>query len=153
MIVVLCVVIMSASMIKGPFWALATEMLPVSISALAIGQINSLNNLGVFGATYAIGAIREATGSFTFAMLPFVAVCGIAGLVALWIGRARLREAAAAGDAGAEPRDGGLTAGVIPAIAGCAPCRRNGWISCSARSCRPWQGQPSWQGGRPASAR
>jgi ACS family tartrate transporter-like MFS transporter len=89
MIVVLCVVIASASMIKGPFWALATEMLPVSISALAIGQINSLNNLGVFGATYAIGAIRDATGSFTFAMLPFVAVCGIAGLVALWVGRAR----------------------------------------------------------------
>jgi sugar phosphate permease len=95
MIVVLCVVIMSASMIKGPFWALATEMLPVSISALAIGQINSLNNLGVFGATYAIGAIREATGSFTFAMLPFVAVCGLAGLTALWIGHARLRERSA----------------------------------------------------------
>ena len=92
MIVVLCVVITAASMIKGPFWALATEMLPASISALAIGQINSLNNLGVFGATYAIGAIREATGSFTFAMLPFVAVCGVAGLVALWIGRARLRD-------------------------------------------------------------
>ena len=92
MIVVLCVVIMSASMIKGPFWALATEMLPASISALAIGQINSLNNLGVFGATYAIGAIREATGSFTYAMLPFVGVCGVAGLVALWIGRARLRD-------------------------------------------------------------
>ena len=87
MIVVLCVVITAASMIKGPFWALATEMLPGSISALAIGQINSLNNLGVFGATYVIGAIREATGSFTFAMLPFVAVCGCAGLVALWIGQ------------------------------------------------------------------
>ena len=95
MIVVLCVVITAASMIKGPFWALATEMLPASISALAIGQINSLNNLGVFGATYAIGAIREATGSFTFAMLPFVAVCGTAGLVALWIGRARLRDSSA----------------------------------------------------------
>ena len=96
MILVLCVVITSASMIKGPFWALATEMLPVGISALAIGQINSLNNLGVFGATYAIGAIRERTGSFTFAMLPFVAVCGLAGLVSLWIGRARLRSAASA---------------------------------------------------------
>lgn len=92
MIAVLCVVIMSASMIKGPFWALATEMLPASISALAIGQINALNNLGVFGATYAIGAIRQATGSFTFAMLPFVAVCGLAGLAALWIGRVRLRD-------------------------------------------------------------
>ena len=95
MILVLCVVITAASMIKGPFWALATEMLPVSISALAIGQINSLNNLGVFGATYAIGAIKDYTGSFTFAMLPFVAVCAIAGLVSLWIGRARLRDASA----------------------------------------------------------
>ena len=89
MIVVLCVVIMAASMIKGPFWALATEMLPASISAVAIGQINALNNLGVFGATYAIGAIREATGSFTFAMVPFIAVCAIACLVALSIGRSR----------------------------------------------------------------
>ena len=95
MILVLCVVIMSASMIKGPFWALATEMLPVSISAVAIGQINSLNNLGVFGATYAIGAIRQATGSFTFAMLPFVGVCAVAGLVSLWIGRVRGRDGSA----------------------------------------------------------
>lgn len=89
MIAVLCVIIMSASMIKGPFWAMATEMLPARISALAIGQINSLNNLGVFGATYAIGAIRQATGSFTFAMVPFIAVCSVAGLIALWIGPAR----------------------------------------------------------------
>jgi MFS family permease len=86
-ILVLCVVVIAASMIKGPFWALATEMLPASVAATAIGQINALNNLGVFVATWGIGAIKGATGSFTYALLPLVAISLIACLVALWIGR------------------------------------------------------------------
>ena len=89
MIIVLCVVIIAASMIKGPFWALATEMLPPKISATAIGQINALNNLGVFVATYAIGAIRDYTGSFTLAVVPLAIVSAIACLVSLSIGRSR----------------------------------------------------------------
>ncbi len=89
MIIVLCVIIVAASMIKGPFWALATEMLPPRISAVAIGQINALNNLGVFGATYAIGAIRDVTGSFTLAVVPLAVVLAIACLVSLSIGRSR----------------------------------------------------------------
>jgi ACS family tartrate transporter-like MFS transporter len=88
-ILVLCVVIIAASMIKGPFWALATEMLPSKVSATAIGQINALNNLGVFVGTYAIGAIRDATGSFAYALAPLVAISFVACLVALWIGRVR----------------------------------------------------------------
>ena len=91
MILVLCIVVIAASMIKGPFWALATEMLPASISAPAIGQINALNNLGVFFATYVIGAIREATGSFTYAMLPIALLSTCACITALWIGRAQQR--------------------------------------------------------------
>lgn len=74
MLIVLCVIIAAASMIKGPFWALATEMLPSNLSAPAIGQINALNNVGVFAATYLIGAIRTSTGSFTYAMLPIAAL-------------------------------------------------------------------------------
>ena len=96
MILVLCLVIIAASMIKGPFWALATEMLPPRISALAIGQINALNNLGVFAATYTIGAIREGTGSFTLAVLPLAMVSATACLVSLWIGRSRRTMPAAA---------------------------------------------------------
>jgi MFS family permease len=87
MILVLCVIIISASMIKGPFWAMATEALPPSLSAPAIGQINALNNLGVFGATWVIGAIRGATGSFTYAMLPIAALTLLACAAALWLGR------------------------------------------------------------------
>jgi MFS family permease len=88
-ILVLCVAIMAASMIKGPFWALATEMLPANISATAIAQINALNNLGVFGATYAVGVIRTATGSFAYALAPMVMISFVACLVALWIGHVR----------------------------------------------------------------
>ncbi len=88
-ILVLCVAITAASMIKGPFWALASEMLPPTIAATAIGQINALNNLGVFVGTYAIGAIRQSTGSFAYSLAPLVAVSFIACLVALWIGHVR----------------------------------------------------------------
>lgn len=77
MLIVLCVIIVAASMIKGPFWGLATELLPANLSAPAIGQINALNNVGVFAATYIIGAIRTSTGSFTYAMIP-IAVLSIA---------------------------------------------------------------------------
>ncbi|SEQ24371.1 Sugar phosphate permease [Faunimonas pinastri] len=91
MIGVLCVVIICASMIKGPFWAMATEALPSRLSAVAIGQINALNNLGVFGATWVIGAIRGATGSFTFAMLPIAALTLSACVAALWMGHRQRR--------------------------------------------------------------
>jgi MFS family permease len=96
MILVLCVIVIAASMIKGPFWALATEMLPARVSAPAIGQINALNNLGVFFATYVIGVIRGATGSFTYAIIPIALISGSACLAALWIGRSRQPVATAA---------------------------------------------------------
>ena len=95
-IFVLCVVIIAASMIKGPFWALATEMLPANIAATAIGQINALNNLGVFGATWAIGYIRGATGSFTYALAPLVVVSALAACTAWYLGGRRQRAEAAA---------------------------------------------------------
>jgi MFS family permease len=88
-ILVLCVAISAASMIKGPFWALATEMLPAGSAALAIGQINALNNLGVFVGTYLIGVIRTATGSFTYALVPYLIISVAACLAVLLIGRMR----------------------------------------------------------------
>ena len=98
MILVLCVVIMAASMVKGPFWALATEMLPSHVSATAIGQINALNNIGVFCATYAIGYIRTTTGSFASALTPQLVLTGIACVTALWLGRVRATHRRAGGD-------------------------------------------------------
>ncbi|CAI8764713.1 MFS transporter [Pseudomonas sp. IT-P4] len=86
-IVVLCVAITAASMIKGPFWALATEMVPARNAAMAIAMINALNNLGVFAGTYLIGVIKEASGNFTFALVPYLVISVVACTLALWIGR------------------------------------------------------------------
>jgi hypothetical protein len=86
-ILVLCVVIIAASMIKGLFWALATEMLPTSTAATAIGQINALNTW----------VSSPAPGPSVRSTTPPVAspthCCHwspslfIACVVALWIGR------------------------------------------------------------------
>lgn len=90
-IAVLCVAIIAASMIKGPFWAMATEQLPAHSAAVAIGQINALNNLGVFAGTWLIGAIRTATGSFTYALAPLVALSLVASLAAWRLGKPRAK--------------------------------------------------------------
>lgn len=76
-------------MIKGPFWAMATERLPAQTAAVAIGQIKALNNLGVFAGTWLIGTIRTATGSFTYALAPLVALSLAASLAAWYPGRRR----------------------------------------------------------------
>ncbi|MGL9724034.1 MFS transporter [Sodalis sp. (in: enterobacteria)] len=88
-IAVLCVAIIAASMIKGPFWAMATEQLPAQTAAVAIGQINALNNLGVFAGTWLIGTIRTATDSFSYALAPLVALSLAASLAAWYLGRRR----------------------------------------------------------------
>lgn len=87
MLAVLCLTITSASMIKGPFWAMATEIIPAESSAVVIGQINALNNLGVFVGTWLIGLIRNSTGSFTYALAPLLLVTACGCLTALLIGR------------------------------------------------------------------
>jgi len=87
MLFVLCLTITSASMIKGPFWAMATEIIPAESSAVVIGQINALNNLGVFVGTWLIGLIRNITGSFTYALAPLLLVTACGCLTALLIGR------------------------------------------------------------------
>ena len=51
-------------MLKGPFWALATEQLPPVKAAASIAAINAVGNLGGFLGPYLIGAIKDGTGSF-----------------------------------------------------------------------------------------
>lgn len=85
-LIVLCIAISAASMIKGPFWALATEMVPARNAAMAIGMINALNNLGVFAGTYLIGVIKGHTGSFTYTLIPYLIISIVACLLSLWLG-------------------------------------------------------------------
>ncbi|MGY8682224.1 MFS transporter [Bradyrhizobium sp. UFLA05-153] len=48
---------------KSPFWSLPGLFLTRSTAAVSIATINSIGNLGGFAGPYAIGAIKDATGS------------------------------------------------------------------------------------------
>jgi ACS family tartrate transporter-like MFS transporter len=88
------VVILSLAVIgiyagKGPVWAVSTEWLSAGTAAAGLAQINALSNLAGFGTTYAMGFIKDATGSFAVALLPLVGLSATATVAILWIGRNR----------------------------------------------------------------
>jgi MFS family permease len=72
---------------KGPFWALSSEWLGAATAATGLAQINALGNLSGFFFNYAIGWIRDATGSFTLALMPIAAVAAVGTVCVLVIGR------------------------------------------------------------------
>ena len=110
-VLVLCVAVSAASMIKGPFWALATEATPAPVAAATFGQITSLTNIGAFIGTWGIGAITQATGGYTYAMLPLMVMLLLAFACALAVGRQDARRAGLDRShrlgAGLPPRGGG----------------------------------------------
>ncbi|SNZ15582.1 Sugar phosphate permease [Terribacillus aidingensis] len=53
----------------SPFWAIPPSFLTESAAAGAIALINSIGNLGGFFGPYAVGYIRDTTGSFTMSMV------------------------------------------------------------------------------------
>ena len=61
----------------GPFWAIPHSFLTASVAAGAIAMINSIGNLGGFVGPYAMGYIRDATGSFNGGLL-FLVFCLLA---------------------------------------------------------------------------
>lgn len=61
----------------GPFWAIPHSFLTATAAAGAIAMINSIGNLGGFVGPYAMGYIREATGSFNGGLL-FLVGCLLA---------------------------------------------------------------------------
>ena len=53
----------------GPFWAIPHSFLTATAAAGAIAMINSIGNLGGFVGPYAMGHIRDVTGSFNGGLL------------------------------------------------------------------------------------
>ena len=86
----LTVAAMGVYMLKGPFWALATEQLPPVTAATSIAAINAVGNLGGFLGPYLIGTIKDATGSFTLSLLPLIAFALLSAVLSLVTGRGRL---------------------------------------------------------------
>ncbi|MFL6215952.1 MAG: MFS transporter [Blastocatellia bacterium] len=71
------------------FWTLPTRLLTESAAAVAIGLINSFGNLGGFVGPYAVGYLKEKTGSEIAGMWYLAASAFIAGLLVFFLPRAR----------------------------------------------------------------
>jgi MFS family permease len=78
---------------KGPFWALSSEWLGPAAAAAGLAQINAMGNLSGFFFNYAIGWIRDETGSFGLALTPIAVVAAIGTVAVLVIGRNQPRSA------------------------------------------------------------
>ena len=68
------------------FWTLPTVFLSGSAAAAGIAMINAIGNLAGFAGPYAMGWIKDATGSYTGGLLALSAVCVIAAVVVILLG-------------------------------------------------------------------
>jgi MFS family permease len=66
----------------GPFWSIPSSFLTTTAAAGAIAMINSIGNLGGFVGPYAMGFIRDTTGSFTGGCM-FLVACLLAAAMLL----------------------------------------------------------------------
>ncbi|GAB2450633.1 MFS transporter [Xylanimonas ulmi] len=82
-IVLLCVAAMAIYAPYGPFWAIPAEFLRIEVLAFSMGLINALGNLGGFLGPYAVGYLKEATGSDLIGYLFLAGLLALAALVTL----------------------------------------------------------------------
>ncbi len=85
------------------FWSLPTAFLTGTAAAGAIALINSFGNLAGFAAPYAIGRVREATGSYSLSLLLIAAslTCSVVIVLSL---RGRLFNPSAESPQDSRPR-------------------------------------------------
>ncbi len=68
---------------RGPFWALPGRFLASSASAGAIALINTIGSLGGFVGPYAVGLVKNATGSFAGGLLMLALLLLMGGIATL----------------------------------------------------------------------
>lgn len=90
MMVVLCLAITGIYACKGPVWAVSTEWLAAGAAAAGLAQINALSNLVSFGTIWIVGVIKGATGHYSLALLPLMALAALSAVTMLWLGRRRV---------------------------------------------------------------
>ena len=83
----------------GTFWSLPTAILTGRGAAAGLALVNSIGNLAGLVSPAIIGVIREATGSFTAALLYLAGALLIGALIARLFGQAQRSRATA----GAKP--------------------------------------------------
>jgi ACS family tartrate transporter-like MFS transporter len=72
---------------RGPFWALPGRFLTGSALAAGIALINTLGSIGGFVGPYAVGLVKDATGSFNGGLLLLAALLVASAVATLWLKR------------------------------------------------------------------
>jgi MFS transporter, ACS family, tartrate transporter len=67
----------------GPFWSLPTAFLAGAGAAAGLALVNSIGNIAGFAGAYIVGVLREATGSFSAALLFLAAALALGAFMAL----------------------------------------------------------------------
>jgi|DewCreStandDraft_5_1066085.scaffolds.fasta_scaffold01482_17 ACS family D-galactonate transporter-like MFS transporter len=78
----------------GPLFSLPLEMLGPRMAGVASGYGNFFANLGSFSFAYALGAIKDSTGSFDAGFYALALACTLSALLSLPLARMRQRAAA-----------------------------------------------------------
>ncbi len=78
------------------FWTLPASRLSGAAAAGGIALINAVGHIGSFAGPYAIGWIKDSTGSFTYGLLAVAGGVLLTGIVILLMGHDRTSERAAA---------------------------------------------------------
>ncbi|KAB1069213.1 MFS transporter [Methylobacterium planeticum] len=90
-IAALSIVNVGISAAKPPLWAMPTMFLSGSAAAVGIATINSIGNLGGFVGPWAIGWIKDQTGSFTGGLIFVAALLVLSAILTLVVARSGRR--------------------------------------------------------------
>lgn len=110
-VVLLSIAMLGLASMFGPFWTLATSFVSGEGAAAGIALINSVGNIGGFAGPYAIGALRDATESYSPGLVGIGLVVLAGGALALAVPDRRLstqqrhQETGSWGQAPTGPRD------------------------------------------------
>ncbi|MBB3458118.1 MFS family permease [Rhizobium sp. BK313] len=88
-VVILTLALIGTYAAKGPFWAMVTQWCPENISAVGIAVVSAVGSIAAALSTYLLGEIQKATGSFSLALLPLIALAVVASVVLLVAGLRR----------------------------------------------------------------
>jgi MFS transporter, ACS family, tartrate transporter len=83
---------MGGSAIAPTFWTLPTAMLSGTAAAGGIALINAVGNLGGFVGPYAMGVVRDVTGSFTIGLMTIACGALISAIAVFLLGHDRRLE-------------------------------------------------------------
>ena len=86
-VTVLSLALIGAYSFKGPFWALSSTWMSPKTAAAGLAGINAIANLAGGGAISLVGLIKSATGTFSYSLLPIVALTLAGGITVLMMTR------------------------------------------------------------------